>query len=102
MADSRVQVGKMKTKPEYAEPILRVLEKKGVTISIDSLLEAVYQYMKHELTSTDHELLYNGAVPRWRNQAQNMLDGLVEEGYIVRSGDQVTATELARKYLKDI
>jgi hypothetical protein len=31
-----------------------------------------------------------------------MLDGLVEEGYIVRSGDQVTATELARKYLKDI
>ena len=92
----------MKTKPEYAEPILQVLVKKGLTISIDSLLEAVYQIMVHELTSSDHELLYCGTVPRWRNQALNMLDGLVEEGYIERSGDHVSATEQARKYLRDI
>lgn len=91
----------MRTKPEFAEPILLVLIRVGEKITLDSLLEEVYNDMSHLLTDLDHELLFNGKVPRWRNQALNMLDGLIENGYVESSGDIFKATDKARSYFSD-
>ena len=38
--------------------------------------------MEDRLHSSDLVILPNGE-PRWRNQAQHMLDGMIEDGYIV-------------------
>ena len=49
--------------------------------SIDALLAEVYALMGDRLHPADHTILANGE-PRWRNQAQHMLDGMIDDGYI--------------------
>ena len=68
------------TKPEYIEPLLTVLEKLETTTE-DELLDTTFQYMKDGLHPLDFQMLPNG-IPRWRNQMQHMLDGLMENGKI--------------------
>ncbi len=69
------------TKPEYGPYIVEALGRLGEA-STDDLLAEVYTLMKDKLQPADHTILVNGE-PRWRNQAQNMLDGLKDDGYIV-------------------
>ncbi|MBN2335722.1 hypothetical protein JXL21_09190 [Candidatus Bathyarchaeota archaeon] len=57
--------------------------------------------MEGRLHPGDHELLHGGEVPRWRNQAEHMLDGLVEEGYVTERNGWLKATDRARRYLSD-
>jgi hypothetical protein len=69
------------TKPEYGSFIAKALGRLGEA-STDALLAEVYALMEGRLHPADHVVLVNGE-PRWRNQAQHMLDGLVDDGYIV-------------------
>jgi hypothetical protein len=70
------------SKPEYVPFILKTLDnlKKGTEKQV---LENVYESMKDNFHPADLVILPNGE-PRWRNQAQNMIDGLIESGYIVK------------------
>ena len=70
------------SKPEYVPYILKALKKlqKGTEKQI---LKIVFEYIKENLHPADLVLLPNGE-PRWRNQAQNMIDGLIESGHIVK------------------
>ena len=69
------------TKPEYGPFIAEALGRLGEA-SPDKLLAKVYSLMEGRLHPADHAVLANGE-PRWRNQAQHMLDGLVDDGYII-------------------
>ncbi len=69
------------TKPEYGAYIVEALGMMGEA-SIDDLLAEVYRLMEEKLHPADHETLANNE-PRWRNQAQHMLDGMIDDGYIV-------------------
>jgi hypothetical protein len=68
------------TKPEYAPFIIDVLKHLRVT-NRDEILDEVFKAMKHRLHPDDFVVLANGE-PRWRNQAQHMLDGLTEDGVV--------------------
>jgi hypothetical protein len=68
------------TKPEYVEPLLATLGRLG-RASEEVLLDETFQSIKSSLYPADLALLPNG-VPRWRNQMQNMLDGLIDSGRI--------------------
>ena len=68
------------TKPEYIEPLLATLGKLGA-IPEEELLNQTFQYMKDRLYPLDYIELPNRE-PRWRNQMQHMLDGLIETGKI--------------------
>ena len=70
------------SKPEYDPYILNILDKlkKGTEKQV---LENVYECIKDNLHPDDLVILPNGE-PRWRNQAQNMIDGLIDSGYIVK------------------
>ena len=68
------------TKPEYVEPLieaLRILEES----SENTLFEKTYSIINTRLYPDDFTVLPNGE-PRWRNQMQHMLDGLIESGKI--------------------
>ena len=69
------------TKPEYGPNIAEALGKLGEASSED-LLTKVYTLMEDRLHPSDLVILPNGE-PRWRNQAQHMLDGMIDDGYIV-------------------
>ena len=69
------------TKPEYGPYIVEALGKLGEA-SVDELLAEVYELMESRLHAADHEPLANGE-PRWRNQAQHMLDGVIDDGCII-------------------
>jgi len=69
------------TKPEYGSYIAEALGKLGEASS-DDLLAEVYKLMEDRLHPSDLVILPNGE-PRWRNQAQHMLDGMIDDGYIV-------------------
>jgi len=69
------------TKPEYGPYIAEVLGNLGEASS-DDLLAEVYTLMEDRLHSSDLVILPNNE-PRWRNQAQHMLDGMIDDGYIV-------------------
>ena len=69
------------TKPEYGPYIAEALGKLGEASS-DDLLAEVYTLMEDRLHPSDLIILPNGE-PRWRNQAQYMLDGMIDDGYIV-------------------
>ncbi len=69
------------TKPEYGPYIAEALDRLGEA-STDDLLVEVYTLMEDRLHPADHAILANGE-PRWRNQAQHMLDGMIDDGYIV-------------------
>ena len=69
------------TKPEYGPYIAEALGKL-CEASSDDLLAEVYTLMEGRLHRSDLIILPNGE-PRWRNQAQHMLDGMIDDGYIV-------------------
>ena len=69
------------TKPEYGPYIAEALGKL-VEASSDDLLAEVYTLMEDRLHPSDLGVLPNGE-PRWRNQAQHMLDGMIDNGYVV-------------------
>lgn len=69
------------TKPEYGPYIAEALRKMGEASSAD-LLAKVYTLIEDVLYLSDQVILPNGE-PRWRNQAQHMLDGMIDDGYIV-------------------
>ena len=70
------------SKPEYLQAIVESLRGLG-SDSEDNVLEAVFLIVKDRLYPADFVVLPNGE-PRWRNQAQNMIDGLIEDGVIVK------------------
>jgi len=70
------------SKPEFVQPIVEALRGLG-SGSEDDVLEAVFLIVKDRLCPADFVVLPNGE-PRWRNQAQNMIDGLIEDGVIVK------------------
>ena len=69
------------TKPEYGPYIAEALDRLGKA-STNDLLAEVYTLIEDRLHPADHAILANGE-PRWRNQAQHMLDGMIDDGYIV-------------------
>ena len=71
---------KRTTKPEYSPFILAVV-KHMMKSTKEQVLDEVFNAMKHRLYPDDLVELPNGE-PRWRNQAQHMLDGLIEDGHI--------------------
>ncbi len=70
------------SKPEYVEPLLKAL-KKLMSASEEQLLDETFLLVQDRLHPADFIMLPNG-VPRWMNQMQNMLDGLIESGRIVK------------------
>jgi hypothetical protein len=72
----------------------------GGEASRDAVLGRMYTRMEGRLYAADHELLYHGAVPRWRNEAEHMLDGLVEEGYVEEDGAALRLTQRGRDYVE--
>ena len=85
------------SKPEYGPYILSALKNKGEA-SMDEVMEDTFRLMKHRLHPVDLEALPGGA-PRWRRQTENMLDGLLEEGYIAESHGCLTLTRRGLDYL---
>lgn len=74
------------SKPEYAYYILEALKIYGGIASEDEVMDKVAEMMAGVLTKMDRLNLYGGTIPRWRNQANHMLEGLIEERYITRRG----------------
>ena len=70
------------SKPEYVGPILKTLDRLG-SASEEQLLDEAFKLVQERLYPADYVMLPNG-VPRWRNQMQNMLDGLIESGRVVK------------------
>ena len=68
-------------KPEYGPYIAKALGNLGEASS-DHLLAEVYKLMEERFHPSDLIILPNNE-PRWRNQAQHMLDGMIDDSYIV-------------------
>lgn len=79
------------TKPEYIEPILGILGNHGA-MTEDELLSQVFRFMRDRLYPADFVVLPNGE-PRWRNQAQHMLDGLIDTGRICKKDGRYWLSE---------
>ncbi len=88
------------SKPEYGPHLLASLRDLGGEASRDAVLRHTYTRMEGRLHPADNTLLYNGAVPRWRYQAEHMLDGLVEERYIEEDGMTLRLTRRGRNYIE--
>ena len=70
------------TKPEFVEPLMVTLDRLEAATE-DELLNQTFQYMKDRMHPMDLVVLPNGE-SRWRYQMQHMLDGLIEEGKILK------------------
>ncbi|MBT5642893.1 hypothetical protein HOJ44_07225 [Candidatus Bathyarchaeota archaeon] len=79
------------TKPEYGPHIAKALGNLGEA-SADGLLAAVYTLIEDILYVADHETLANGE-QRWRNQAQHMLDGMIDDGYIIEKNGLLSLSD---------
>jgi hypothetical protein len=88
------------SKPEYAPHLLASLRNLGGEASRDAVLERTYTRMEGRLHPADHALLHPGAVPRGRNEAEHMLDGLVEDGYLEEDGATLRLTRRGRDYVE--
>jgi len=60
----------------------------------------MYELIEPMLHPADRDLLM-GAVPRWMSEANHMLDGLIEEGYVEERGARVKLTAKGLAYLED-
>ena len=74
------------SKPEYAYYILKALKLYGGIATEDEIMDKVGEMMADVFTEMDRLNLYGGTIPRWRNQANHMLEGLIEDRYITRRG----------------
>ena len=79
------------TKPEFAPFIIDTLKHLRVT-NRRELFDEVFDAMKHMLHPADLVILPNSE-PRWRNQAQHMLDGLIEDGVVADINGEIRLTE---------
>ena len=79
------------TKPEYVEPLIDTLRKLGET-SETTLLEETYSVVHTLLYPDDFTVLPNGE-PRWRNQMQHMIDGLIESDRIKKKNGLLSLSE---------
>ena len=85
------------SKPEYGPYLLKVLEAAGCA-SVDTLMEDMLGLMKRRLHPADFESLPGGA-PRWRRQAEHMLSGLIDEGYVAESRGCLSLTRRGLAYI---
>jgi len=85
------------SKPEYGPYMLRALESLG-RVSVDELMEETLRLMRRRLHPADFEAL-PGGVPRWRRQAEHMLEGLIDEGYVADSRGCLSLTRRGLEYL---
>ena len=82
---------KRTTKPEYAPYLVSIIKHmRGVTR--EELLDEVYNVMEHRLHPEDLVVLPNNE-PRWRNQAQHMLDGLMDDGVVIENNGLLILAE---------
>lgn len=81
-------MGDRTSKPEYVPFIIAIIKHLRYT-DRDELLDEVGETMMHRLHEEDKVMLPNG-VPRWRNQAEHMLDGLMDDGKIVEVNGKLT------------
>jgi len=87
------------SKPEYAPFLLVSLRGLGEA-SRDAVLENTRELMDGMLLPADYALLHGGVTPRWMNQANHMLDGLIEEGFVEENGAMMRLTEKGRAYVE--
>jgi hypothetical protein len=87
------------SKPEYASFLLVSLRGLGEA-SRDAVLRRTRELMKDRLKPADYSLLHRGRTPRWVNQADHMLDGLIEEGFIDEKNSKLRLTEKGLAYLE--
>jgi len=85
------------SKPEYGPTMLRALMGMGHA-SVDELMEETLRLMRSRLHPADFEAL-PGGVPRWRRQAEHMLWGLIEDGYVEESKGSLKLTRRGLDYL---
>ena len=85
------------SKPEYGPYIIEALGAMGCA-SVDELMEGTFNLMRHSLHPADLETLPGGA-PRWRRQAENMLDGLIRDGYVTETDGHLALTRRGLDYL---
>jgi len=88
------------SKPEYGPYLLASLRDLGGEAPRDAVLGRTYTRMEGRLHPADHALLHHGAVPRWRYQAEHMLDGLVEDGYLEENGATLRFTRMGCDYIE--
>ena len=79
------------TKPEYVEPLMVTLDRLEVATE-DELFNQTFHYMKDRMYPGDLIVLSNGE-PRWRFQMQHMLDGLIEDGKILKKNGLLRLVE---------
>ena len=87
------------SKPEYAPFLLVSLRGLGEA-SRDVVLGRTRELMEGRLKPADYALLHGGRTPRWVNQADHMLDGLIEEGFIEEKGSKLRLTSKGLAYLE--
>jgi len=87
-------------KPEYAPRLLASLRDLEGEAPRDQVLGRMYAAMEDGFHPADRELLYGGAVPRWVSEAEHMLDGLLEEGYVEERGPNLRLTRRGVDYLE--
>lgn len=85
------------SKPEYGPPMLKALMGLGGG-SVEELMEETFRLMRRRLHPADLEALPGGA-PRWRRQAENMLEGLMLGGYVAEVEGSLTLTRRGLEYL---
>jgi hypothetical protein len=81
------------SRAEYASYILKAIKSLGGEAPRWRVIEEAYVLMDPLLLPGDRQILYGGQLSRWRSQAEQMLDGLVEEGYLEESEGAVRLTE---------
>lgn len=84
-------MGKRTTKPEYAPFIVNTV-RHMMESTREQILDEVFSSMEHMLHPADLEVLANNE-PRWRNQVQHMLDGLIENGTVLENNGLLRIAE---------
>jgi len=87
------------SKPEYAPFLLASLRGLGEAPR-EAVLENTRELMEGRLLPADYALLHGGGTPRWMNQANHMLDGLIEESFVEENGAMRRLTEKGRAYVE--
>ena len=82
------------TKPEYVEPLLVTLDRLEAATE-DELLNQTFHFMKDKMFPSDLVMLPNGE-HRWRYQMQHMLDGLIDDGKILKKDGLLRLGENSR------
>jgi len=85
------------SKPEYAPFILKALSNVS-RATLDELMRETLFLVKDRLYVQDFKVLPNG-FPRWRNQAEHMLNGLLEDNYIKKDSSGYSLTAKGKEYL---